>query len=91
MATVVPAKEFLLNLYRDLMQPSLGSIRPLLVVPGVCLKLPLFGLRRREVEQTVGEPFRRPACCLPQHHSRPGGATPRLPCLPGQVGRQIPT
>jgi len=44
-ATVVPAKEFLLNLYRDLMQPSLGSIRPLLVVPGVCLKLPysVFG------------------------------------------------
>jgi hypothetical protein len=43
-ATVVPAKEFLLNLYRDLMQPSLGSIRPLLVVPGVCLKLsyPVF-------------------------------------------------
>jgi len=44
-ATVVPAKEFLLNLYRNLMQSSLGSIRPLLVVPGVCLNLPysVFG------------------------------------------------
>ena len=45
MATVVPAKEFLLNLYRDLIQPSLGPIRPLLVMPGFCLKLPypIFG------------------------------------------------
>jgi hypothetical protein len=30
----------LLNLYRDLIQPSLGSVCPLLVMPHVCLKLP---------------------------------------------------
>jgi hypothetical protein len=29
--------KFLLNLYRDLIQPSLGSVRPLLVAPDVCL------------------------------------------------------
>jgi hypothetical protein len=33
--TVVPAKEPLLNLDRDSMQPLLGSVRPLLVVLGV--------------------------------------------------------
>jgi hypothetical protein len=43
--TIVPAKEFLLNLYRDLMQPSLSPVCPVLVMPGRCLKLPysVFG------------------------------------------------
>ena len=42
--TILPAKEFLLNLHRDLMQPSLGSIRPLRVLADFCLKLsyPVF-------------------------------------------------
>ena len=40
----VPAKEPLLNLHRDSMQPFLGSVRSLLVVPDVGLKLsyPVF-------------------------------------------------
>ena len=91
MATVVPAKEFLLNLYRDLMQPSLGSIRPLLVVPGVCLKLPysVFGgakLSRQLVSHFDG----LLVVCL-SITRRPVEQPPRLPCLPGRVDRQIPT
>jgi hypothetical protein len=41
----VPAKELLLNLQRDSMQPSLGSVRPLRVLTDFCLKLPysVFG------------------------------------------------
>jgi hypothetical protein len=38
-AIVVSAKEFLLNLYRDLIQPFLGPIRPVLVMPNLRLKL----------------------------------------------------
>jgi hypothetical protein len=38
-AIVVSAKEFLLNLYGDLIQPFLGPIRPVLVMPNLCLKL----------------------------------------------------
>jgi hypothetical protein len=34
--TIIPTKEFLLNLHRDLMQPSLGSIRPLRVLADLC-------------------------------------------------------
>ena len=45
MATVVPAKEFLLNLYRDLIQPPLGPICPIVVIADFCVKLPypVFG------------------------------------------------
>jgi hypothetical protein len=41
---LIPAKEFVLNLHRDLMQPSLGSIRPVRVLADFCLKLsyPVF-------------------------------------------------
>ena len=37
-------KEFLLNLYRDLIQPFLGPVCPFLVMPDLCLKLsyPVF-------------------------------------------------
>jgi hypothetical protein len=44
-AIVVSANEFLLNLYGDLIQPFLGPIRPVLVMPNLCLKLshPAFG------------------------------------------------
>jgi hypothetical protein len=38
-AIIVSAKEFLLNLHRDLIQPLLGPIRPVLVMPNLCLKL----------------------------------------------------
>jgi hypothetical protein len=43
-ATIVPAKEFLLNLYRDLIQPSLSPVCPVLVMPDRCLKFsyPVF-------------------------------------------------
>ncbi len=43
--TIVSAKEILLNLYRDLVQPPLGPVRPVLVMPNVCLELPypVFG------------------------------------------------
>ena len=42
---IIPAKEFLLNLHRDLIQPFLGPIRPVLVTPDLYLKLsyPIFG------------------------------------------------
>jgi hypothetical protein len=36
---VVPSEEILLNLHRDLIQPLLGPIRPVLVMPNLCLKL----------------------------------------------------
>ena len=36
---IIDAKEFLLNLHRDLIQPLLGPIRSVLVVPNLCLKL----------------------------------------------------
>jgi hypothetical protein len=36
---IVPSKEILLNLHRDLIQPLLGPIRPVLVMPNLCLKL----------------------------------------------------
>jgi hypothetical protein len=41
----IAATEFLLNLHRDLVQPLLGSIRPILVTPDLYLKLsyPIFG------------------------------------------------
>ena len=40
----LPAKAFLLTLHRDLMQPSLGSIRPVLLLVDFCLELsyPVF-------------------------------------------------
>jgi hypothetical protein len=37
--TILPAKEFLLNLHRDLIQPPLGPVCPVLMVPDLCLKL----------------------------------------------------
>ena len=42
--TIFPGKEFLLNLHRDLMLPSLSSICPLRVLADGCLKLsyPVF-------------------------------------------------
>jgi hypothetical protein len=44
--TVVSAKEQSLNLYRNVIQPSLGSVCPLLVMPRVCLKVPYSVLSR---------------------------------------------
>ena len=42
---IIPAKEFLLNLHRDLIQPLLRPIRSILVTPDHYLKLPdpIFG------------------------------------------------
>ena len=42
---IIPIKEFLLNLHRDLIQPLLGPIRSILVTPNLYLKLsyPIFG------------------------------------------------
>jgi len=44
-SAIIAATEFLLNLHRDLVQPLLGSIRPILVMPDLYLKLsyPIFG------------------------------------------------
>ena len=36
---IIPAKEFLLYLHRDLIQPLLGPIRPVMVMPNLYLKL----------------------------------------------------
>ena len=36
---ITPSKEILLNLHRDLIQPLLGPIRPILVMSNLCLKL----------------------------------------------------
>jgi hypothetical protein len=43
-ATMVSAKESLFNLYRDLIQPSLSPVCPVLVMPGRCLRVsyPVF-------------------------------------------------
>ena len=38
-AIIVSAKEFLLNLFGDLIKPFLGSVRLVLVVADLCLKL----------------------------------------------------
>jgi hypothetical protein len=46
LTTIVPAKKQLLNLYRDLIQPSLGPVCPLLVMPRVYLKVPYSVLSR---------------------------------------------
>jgi hypothetical protein len=42
--TFGPPEELLLDLNRDLMQPSLGPLRPVLIMPGISLKLsyPIF-------------------------------------------------
>ena len=69
-----PTKELLLDLNRDLMQPPLSPLCPILMVPDMGIKLSY--LQRR-------------ADSLPRHQRRPGEAAPKWPGLPGQVDRQL--
>ena len=81
-------EELLLDLNRDLMQPSLSPLCPVLLVPGMGLKLSYPIFCGAKLSRLLARHFEQPAGTLPRHQRRPGEAVPKWPGLPGQVDRQ---